>query len=682
MRTNPSLLPLAGLYCLLAVGPVSAEQRQLVLGTDDLTDKQITITLGKNHPFLSWTKDEAEAFKKRLDSTTPVYRGTRYGWNHRTNGPPQRMQNGDPIAAGQVWLVTGDADAARQAADYVLKMAREFEADKFVELGCWNAPRQLQTSAICYDLVAGGTALSAEEDAEIRAYLRQAMLSLKKLEVHYGQIHNIGLAVDQGAWAAALCLEDGPMLKELFTRFRDIMSQGLLPGGYWYEGVAYGDMVRGNVQAIIGWAARSGLELAPLNCKRKPLSTTWTVPEGYVRPGDVFEWPYRVLTPFRQVPNIGDGGPSGRFSAHRTLLTSQYTRHPEFLNRYFVWDLTANKAMDPHVWGDFPPNPNVKPLERLGDVAFPEIGMFVFRQGTGLDPNDQYVMFHALPRTGYHPHADQGHISIARYGRWLSGDPESSACSTGYQKLRDAFSVARWAHNTVVVGGKWGKKEIGFPKVHYASATDPEAKVQVADVTISDFAEGIHATQRRRVLVTDHFIVVTDDLEAAEETTFDWFFHGANNAKWTLEDGAGEVAKPFLDYIPTHSEPDHHLQWHGAHTTRSQWKGTFLLDEKELIGLRVWHLDTEGGSYCSASLTAPKHGNPGLYADEKLYLVCQRKVGKEAHFTAVIEPHQGEPQVRSVQLLRNQPNDRLLGIELVDGAKRQVVIGDGVYEVR
>jgi len=388
------------------------------------------------------------------------------------------------------------------------------------------------------------------------------------------------------------------------------------------------------------------------------------------------------VTPFRQVPNIGDGGPSGRFSGHRVLLTSQYTRHPDFLNRYFVWDLTANKAMDPHIWGDFPPNPEVKPLERLGDVAFPEIGMFIFRQGTGLDPNDQYVLFHALPRTGYHPHADQGHISIARYGRWLTGDPESSACSTGYQKLRDAFSVARWAHNTVVVGGKWGKKEIGFPKVHYASATDPEAKVQVADVTISDFAEGIHATQRRRVLVTDQFIVVTDDLVAAEETTFDWFFHGANNANWLMANLSGEKAKPFIDYIPVHSEPDHKLEWLKASKGSGNWRGAFLIDDETSTGLRVWQLDAGDGLCCSGSLIAPKHGSPGFYADEKLYLVCQRKTGKEARFTAVIEPYQGKPPISSVKLLRDEPNDRLLLVELVDGTKRQVAIGDGVYEVK
>ena len=542
-------LVLAGITAMGA--GIGAGERKIVLGKDDLTGEEVSVTLGKAHPFVAWTKAEVDGFRQRLENRDRAYKGTRYGWTHPKVGPVVKAKQGDPVACGKVWLVTGDLDAAKKAAEFLLDKARKFEPAEFVELGCWNAPRELQKCTIVYDLIAGSQALSADEHTEVRRYLRAAMQALKEIEPQYGAIHNIGFYIDQSAWTAALCLGDEPMLRELFARFRDVISQGLLTGGYWYEGTAYGNMVRGNVNCIIERAARSGLQLASLNCKRKALSAGWTVPEGYVRPGDIFEWPYRVVTPFREIPNIGDGGGPRRLHSHAALKVAEYTRSPEFVDRYYAWDLGVNKVMDPHVWGDYPPNPDVPPLERLGDVAWPELGMFVFRQGNGLDPDGQYILFHALPRTGYHPHSDQGHLSIARYGKWLTGDPESSARSTGYQKLRDAFSATRWAHNTVVVGGQWGKKEIDFPKVHYASATDPEATVQVADLTVSDFTRGPMATQRRCVLVTDDFIVVTDDLTASEETTFDWFFHGAHNAKWSL---AGPPARRSIP-LSTTSQP-------------------------------------------------------------------------------------------------------------------------------
>ncbi|MDP6354535.1 MAG: heparinase II/III family protein, partial [Planctomycetota bacterium] len=586
----------------------AAEERKLVLGTDDLTGTEVTVVLGKKHPFVSWSSDEVLSFRKALEDSTPASRGTRYGWNHRTNGPLVKAKQGDPIASGKLWLVNEDRSAAKRTCEYLLKKARAFNSKSFVELGCWKSPGELQKDAIAYDLVAGSGLFKTDEDAEVRSFLSASLRSLRKLSPYYGMHHNIGFWIDQGAWTAALCLQDEKALRELFDRFKEHIGRGLLPGGYWYEGTAYGNMVRGNLRAIIERAGRSGLNLATLNCRRIPLSKKWTVPDGFVRAGDIFEWQFRVVTPFGQIPNIGDGQAPRRFYGHGALTLSRYTRHPDFLNRYYTRDLTVNKITDPHIWGYFPPNPKVPALKRMGDVAWSDPGIFIFRQGSGLGRDDQYVLFLALPRSGYHPHSDQGHLSIARYGKWLTGDPESSARSTGYQKLRGAFSATRWAHNTIVVGGQWGKTEIGFSKVHYASPNDPDAKVQAADVTIEDFTKGTTATQRRRVLVTDDFIVVTDDVNAADETTFDWFFHGADNAPWSMDKALGPKSQPFLDYIPKHSEPDHNLTWSDSYETSEPWKGAFLVDEKEQISLRVWQLDAEDGQFCSGVMRAPKHG--------------------------------------------------------------------------
>lgn len=650
----------------------------IVLGHDDLTRRAVVLRTGKSHPFVAWTKEEVDSFRSHLLRPEKIYDGTRYAWTSVTGGTSVKAAQGDPMSCAKVWQVTGELKMARKAASYLLEKSASFEEKDFLK-NEWQAPAELQTSALIYDLIAEGEALAPAEKEKIRQYLRTALYSLKKL-VSYGMIHNIGMAIDQGAWTAALSLEDEEMLKELLQRFKKTIGAGLLPGGYWYEGTAYGDMVRTNLKEILERADRSGIDLAHLHCKRKALSPNWQVPEGYLQAGEIFDWPFHVVTPFMEMPNIADGNGPRKVRGYSVLTVGKYVKDRKFVDRLYIWDKGINKDLNPHVWGDFPPDPDVAPLERLEDTINPDLGMFIFRHGTGLDPDDQYVLFLTLPRTGFHMHSDQGHVSIVRYGRWLTGDVESSAKSTGYQQLRDAFSATRWAHNAVVIGGQWGKREIDFPKVNYVSR-GPSAPFKVADVTMNDVTNGPTTTHRRRLIVTDNFIVLADDLTSPESTTFDWFFHGANNAAWSFDKREGGSVTPFISYIPPHSVPDQDLVWDGAYETRKPWSGTFLVDEKEGIGLKVWQMDVDRGLVSSGHLIPPKHGDPGLYEGERLYLVCQRKEGREGHFTAVIEPFRRETRIEGIQLLENTPDKRKLRITFKNKTSQIVSIGEGEYLV-
>ncbi len=277
-------------------------------------------------------------------------------------------------------------------------------------------------------------------------------------------------------------------------------------------------------------------------------------------------------------------------------------------------------------------------------------------------------------------HSDQGHISIAKYGRWLTSEIESSGKSAGYEELRSTFSAARWAHNTVVVGGQWGKSEIDFPKVNYQS-TQP-TNLKIADVSIFDFTVGPRATQRRRVLVTDNFITVVDDLISSERTTFDWFFYGVNNAQWFFEKSFDKSIAQFITYIPQHSTPDQKLIWREAYVTDKPWQGVFVVDENENIGLKVWHLDVAGGKACAGSLVPPKHGDTGLYDADKMYLICQRKEGVEAHFVVVLDPFKGESNIESVTLEKNSPDKRMIKIVFKNNAVQLLSIGEGKYSLQ
>jgi len=688
-------LTAAAVFCLLAhLASVFAAEGWIALGTDDRTGDEIGMRTGKPRPFVAWTKEEVAAFKEKIKGYKGGYPrgGPESLWGHPKGGMLVRAGKGDPVACGQVWQVAGDTNAAKTAAAYLLEKARTFDADAFLKLGCWGAPTDLEKSSLIYDLLAGGSILSPEEDVEVRGYLRAAYDTLKRLW-SYNAIHNIGTHLEQGAWTAALCLEDGDMLRERLAQFKENVGKGLLPGGYWYEGTGYASMVQHNLLTILERAQRSGLKLAFLHCRRKPLSDEWADTPGYMQAGTFFEWYYHMPTPFWELPNIGDGeGPCG-FRSDGALRVRDLVPNRDFLDRWSILGLRVNK-IDPHKWAALPPWPDVEPLDCVDDVAWPETGIFVFRTGTGLDTTDLYALLLALPRTGYHTHNDGGHIDIARYGRWLTGDIESSVdppnFSGGYTTLREEFSCQRWAHNTVVVGGEGWKKHVDFPRVHYASALDPKAKTKVADVTIPDFNTRLRTSQRRRVLVTDEYVVVTDDVTAAPtnaasevvETTFDWFFHGVTNAPWSIEKPPGGKTDFFPAYVPQHSKPDHDLVWHEAYQTGNPWRGTFMVDTNSQIGLRVWQLDVKGGAYCAGDFTPPRHAIPGIYTGgERIWMICQRKSGAEAHFTAVLEPFKGQPSIGSVRLCRNRPNDRLIVVNFGDGRQDTVTIGDGDYGV-
>lgn len=668
------------LFGILTLDSISSSEieHKVILGKDDLTGKDIELTIGKKHPFVAWTAEEISSFKIRLLSQDKMHAGAHQLWKNYSWGTLAKAAKGEPLACAQEWQVTRNLNMAKKAAEYLLKKSSAYDEKKFLT-NEQETLADLYTCTLVYDLIADSEVLTAAENERIHDYLKNGLYALKKLQ-YFGMIHNIGTGIDLNAWAAALCLEDVEMLKELFQRFKVTVGKGLLPGGYWYEGTAYGRAVAGNIKGIIEKAARSGIDLAHLHCKREPLSPQWNVREGYVQAGEIFEWPFRVVTPFMEIPNIADGDKPDKLSTISALTVGKYTKSQGFLNSFYILDLGMHKSSDPHTWGDFPPNPDVPPLDRLGDTVYPETGMFIFRQGTGLDPDDQYVLFLTLPRTGFHMHSDQGHISIARYGRWLTGDIESSAKSTGYQNLRNDFSATRWAHNTVVIGGRWGKTDIDFPKVNYLSY-EP-SRLKVADVTMTDVTNGPVTTHRRCVLVTDDFIVVADDLIASEPTTFDWFFHGVNNAAWSFEKTGNKRIDAFITYIPEHSVPDYDFVWDETYETITPWNGQFLVDEKGRVGLKVWHLDAKGGRACSGHFTPPKHGDPGLYEGERMYLICERKAGKEAHFTAVLEPFKWDTKIEDIQLLENTPAKRKLKITYKDKTVQVVSVGNGEYSVK
>jgi len=626
-----------------------------------LSGVDLTLTLGQAHPYIVWTEQEIQQFRERLNDPATI-NGTRYYWNHPTNSPSIQCQNGNMFACAQIWSVNEDFSAAQKAADHLLNQARNFDSTNFISLGYFTAPNQLKNDVFTYDLIESSGVFTSNENVEILDYFRQAQTALPSV-AQFGVANNFGVYLEQAAWAAAFVLQDETALKDSFSRFKTFVGKTLYPHGYYNEGTGYRYAMSDLLASVFDMTSRSDLTLKSVNIKSLAANS-------YVKPGDFFDWEYYVISPFQGMTNIGDGGVP-KFYNYNFLKFAKYSNNPDLLNAYYAWDLTQRPQNDPHVWGDFPPNPTITPTQSIEDAIWPDLGMFIMRSGTGLDPNDQYVSLYSLQRTGYHPHFDQGQINIAKYGTWLTTELESSATTAGYQPLTNDISKPRWGHNTVVVGGVAAKTNIQSSTVNYSYNPNDKDALKVVDFTISNFNNSAPTlvSQRRRAIVTDDYIVMTDNLTSETETTFDWFFHGAKNAQWTLNDELGNEVSSYLNYIPAHSTPDENLVWNNGYQTNGVWSGQFSLGN---VGLKVWQLDTANGSYISGCMTPPKHYG-GLYVGDSLCLVNQRKIGKEAFFTSILEPYKNQSRIQKTFLRKNSGDERQIVVVFSDTDQSQLI---------
>ncbi len=332
----------------------SVQGESVILGKDDLTGNYVALPMGKKHPFVAWSKDEIANFRTHLYNLDKMYDGARYGWHHQQIGPLAKAKRGDPLSAAQVWQVTADRVMADTAGEYLLKKARHFNDEVFIGAGHWAAASDLKQSALVYDLIADSEVLSSDEDKEIKAYLSRALHLLRSLKPYYGSINNMGVHIDASAWAAALCIEDVDLLKELFQRLKKIIGQGILPHGYWYEGTAYGNMVGDWMSDLAEYGDRSDIDLAHLHVKRIALSPKWNFADSYAQMGELFTWPFRVITPFMDIPNIGDGPKPSKLESFRALKTGKYSDDAELAYGLYMRDVKLDINYDPHKWGDFP----------------------------------------------------------------------------------------------------------------------------------------------------------------------------------------------------------------------------------------------------------------------------------------------------------------------------------------
>lgn len=229
------------------------------------------------------------------------------------------------------------------------------------------------------------------------------------------------------------------------------------------------------------------------------------------------------------------------------------------------------------------------------------------------------------PFGGYHSHFDKLSFVFFGFGEELGVDRGRAAAQAYNLPIHRNWYRATISHNTVLVDGKSQSAADG--ELLFFNSTDEE----VAVVAKTDAYEGVD--HRRMLFMTPDYLLVFDELEAANPRRFDWFYHNLGNAAESAlatEPADLSVFGDAAEYIADgKSGQSNKLLW--AH----------------FPGKNVTVHLTEAGGSDSAITTA--HA-PGRSVDVRIPLVFITRKGERANFAAAIEPVRNgeEPRVRDV----------------------------------
>jgi hypothetical protein len=678
------------------VGASLAEERQVALGNDDRTGQPVTIILGRALPSILTTSAELGRWREALFGEKRR-RGAVYSWNHPTVGPLAMAKKADAAALGRIYAVEGPAvrPAAvsapggisaiserwaeisgypQRVATHLAESAKQLNPERFQAANPWEKSALPLGIIGLYELVQDSGAVSPELDGRIRQALK-AWLALLLADPTLRSTHNMGSALQPAAWAIAVLLQDQEALRRLFAVFKAFLGTGTLEGGSYYEGTSYASMAAADLRQVAAIAQRNGADLTHVACEPKPLESGFRQTQGFRTLADFLFFAYRAVAPDLRSPLIHDGSqtPYPNVSTGGARADYALTGEDRFAS-FAKWLEFDRKEGDPNeVWALLPeyPKETTPPLERLPEVGEPDGGVFVFREGTGLDPASQYVLLLNTPKAGFHAHDAFGHFSVFRWGRSLTSDQQSSAKSTGYQPLRDQLSAPRWGHNTVVINGEWGKShDMGL--VRYCWLQHPEAAAKAVDLELGDASQKVKASHRRQFVVLPECILIADTLVSDSPVSFDWWVHGERKGTADFDGQTSPAENGFPGYL----EPGLVTMTRKAVLKAGETFDMALAGEPR-TGIRYTLLSPSKLDLYLGTGVSPRHGADGVYPEEPTpCAVLRHPVGSAASFLVMAEPYREKSAVRSARATRHKGPRWRAKIQLLDRTWR-VVTADG-----
>ncbi len=169
--------------------------------------------------------------------------------------------------------------------------------------------------------------------------------------------------------------------------------------------------------------------------------------------------------------------------------------------------------------------------------------------------------------------------------------------------------------------------------------------------------------QRRLTVVTDDYVVIADYMGASKRHTYDWFLHpiGFESIKGAVKSGN------LLDTLSSQLDSPYKYFTNGQWYKMNQGGELLFDDDGNKLGVHtLWprKADVLIAHYPKGGRQRGIRNNP----DRRTYAV--RLEGKEATFLHVIEPYNGDTQIK--EIISTEPGKAV--IKLIDGREQTIEI--------
>ncbi len=595
-----------------------------------------------------------------------------------------------------VWKLAGDTTLREEVIRFVRDLCDREQG--FLTIGKATTGVQvhegnffLYLAAIC-DILYGEDLLTEADKDNIEATFRY-YIELNRDDMSGVGIMNHQASAISGGVLAALFMEDMAELDHLMNAeggWVDQLSKGTMSDGWWFESTGnYSYLVVHRFAMVAQVFENYGWNIYdrrfPVRFKSKDFEN---VKEGFT--GMKFD----IWGPM----DNNTIGLEEMFSGHipmmdenAVLVSSNDSNTPgphvfyELAYRHFRKDELAwvIKQSDRKGWGALiygvSEIPEVEDPRSKSDFS-PNVGLTALRSQTADRPIEEQITAYLKFGThgGWHGHFDRtGLLALDRNGHKYFG---TEMCWFGYGHRGYKECVQTTATHNMITVDELQQEAVPSEQVLFHAGEMMQASVvqtkarwrKIPTWNIEKFppwddkefdADFESILQRRLTVVTDDYVVIADYMGASKRHTYDWFLHpiGFESIK-----GAVKSGNP-LDTLSSQFDSPYKYFTNGQWYKMNQGGELLFDDDGNKLGVHtLWprKADVLIAHYPKGGRQRGIRNNP----DRRTYAV--RLEGKEATFLHVIEPYNGDTQIK--EIISTEPGKAV--IKLVDGREQTIEI--------
>ena len=537
----------------------------------------------KNIEKFDWAKKELDKYVKQAEEWRVPEIATKLTDDNPDKGMQlfQTQEEFGLMASGISYQLTGNKAYAEKIALFLRRLSDPVNGYARTFRGCHQSFVQeghfFQHIVMAYDMIANSEVLTPEDEKNIEHTFRLFIVTVE-LAIREGGINNWKLSEEGGALYAALAIQDWDLVEKLFNGpcgIVDHLSHGVMNDGWWYEcSVGYNVWCASEFSQI-------ALALEPWGVNFKdmkvPSGTTpyYSLMPGFSHPGlygmnfekwgPVINNSVCIKDMWNAIPSFADyrGVMFAVNDAQETKVSGQPYELAYYLYRDPEYASIIRRGTERDLlYGISEMDNDSSVLDRKSAYA-DNMGIVMLRSQKEGRPQSEQIQaaLHYGTHGGFHGHFDRTDLlSLMRYGRSFY-NPE--AIWYGYPSYMYKFYVqTSMPKNMVVVDQKMQEPVESFRKLFYTGkmmqATLVETNARWSNPPYGgmqyDYLNGISfagksfdegrsidvpkdapaygevtgytepVLQRRLMVMTDDYVILSDYLKAEKEHTFDCLF--------------------------------------------------------------------------------------------------------------------------------------------------------------